>query len=1067
MVSFVRRENQKLELARLLMSCYNLYYKRCEVEKDMANNYDFAKLVETKLWKYYESLSIDDDRRKWIKDVYFNAVKQLTTVRDTFSNYTLHDETHVINVMEAIAGLLGNQIRNLTAGEAELLILAACLHDIGMVYTLEDKMKWLKREAKCNEFIKRNDPDLIGLRPEDWNDGKKQNYFRWLHPFRLPEVLNQAQWSRIFNLRPKDIVSKQTIIAVCQAHGEEFSEIDFAISKARDVDVLFCAMMLRIGDLLDFDDSRVPQILYSFAEKSMKSQEEWNKHSASIGFNYPESPSTDPLPYAAECFAPGVEHSVRNYLKWVDDELSNCRRIQNRFHERWRSFPIPYEIDKDEIESVGYETGDFKLTMAQDQIVNLLVGENLYDRNDIFLRELLQNSIDATLLRAKMEPDFQVESEDARIDLWEWFDENGNIWFRIDDRGIGMTKGMLQRYFLKIGNSYYNSDELKRDMRDPRQENYNAISRFGIGFLSCFLCGKNAEVSTLYFDPEKSKRENENKAAMYGYGIRMNITGLTDYYIMANQASGHAPFQTFPIPKNDKASVCEELEMDGYRQTPGTSIAVCIDPGKLGGINLRETATRYLCSPQMPVYYNGDKIGETYKEFMEKSFHSAGTHLYAGTYLYKVFKYEISGKKIGQQAKTLEGQIEVTVQPVNLTENHILEGLSGVIVSIKLSFNKDFMQKYSIGKYDSISHLGVEKKNDHICISFDLGWSDRRISFNTNIDDEVFSLINFIAPKTFGSALIDYGGLVCAYHGMFAGLLGEIKHDTLDEIEYDTLGEIKRDTLNVSMAIIFLENALQPKVDLGRTRICELHLSSISAICSLFHQLSANVVFALSTQIDYSLAEWRKLRELPLGSWLSNVLNCNTLDSVKASAFLNNMKYSISKGKVISELGLKLADVDGDAINNNYILAYFQDTYELTIDYMQGQTITLSSKTPNEQMVHYDLFPPMMFCKAKDDNSRRYICCERADDRKGITADHPYIIWLLNNAFVLSCYFNRQFKQIVNSLCNEDVDMLIQTLNSIRNQLRPILETRGIDMSLCPKLSKADFWRGQTKLCKR
>ena len=733
---------------------------------------------------------------------------------------------------------------------------------------------------------------------------------------------------------------------------------------------------------------------------------------------------------------------MRNYLKWVDDELSNCRRMQNRFHKRWHSFPIPYEIDKDELESVGYETGDFKLTMDQEQIVNLLVGENLYDSNDIFVRELLQNSIDATLLRSKMEPDFHVESEDARIDLWEWYDENGDIWFRIDDRGIGMTKGVLQRYFLKIGNSYYNSDELKRDMRDHRQENYNAISRFGIGFLSCFLCGKNAEVSTLYFDSEKSKRENENKAAMYGYGIRMNITGLTDYYIMTNQASGHAPSQAFPIPKYDKALVCAELEMDGYRQIPGTSIAVCIDPGKLGGINLRETVTKYLCSPRMPVYYNGERIGETYKELMEKAFYAAGTHLY------EIFDCKISYEKNERQTGTFEGQVEVTIEPVNLAENHILEGFSGVIVNIKLLYKQNLKLRFLA---DGMNYFRLEKKNDCSCISFDVN-SYEQISFSANLDDAVTYLIHFVASKTFGSAVFQKNGLVCAYHGMFAGVLGEIEHDPINVIKDRT------NSIGASMAIIFLENAQKPKVDLGRTRICELPLTSISAICSLFHQLSSSVDLALSTRIDYSLAEWRKLRELPLGSWLSDIFNCNIIKSVEASAFLNNMDYSVCKGEVLSELGFKLAEVDGDMIINNYMLAYFQDTYELTIDYMQGQTITLSSRTQNEPMVFYDVFPPMMFCKAKDDNNRRYICCELADDRKGITADHPYIIWLLDNAPVLSRYFNRQFKQIIDSLCNEDADMLIQTLNSIRNQLWPILGTHSIDMSSCPKLSKADFW---------
>lgn len=165
----------------------------------MANMFDYAKLIETRLWKCYERKS-DDSRRKWIKDVYYNAIKQLSTVRDTFSNYTLHDKTHVINVMESMAGLLGDQIDTLTVGETELLMLAACLHDIGMAYTAEDKAKWLRKTAKCDEFIRKSDPNLMGTKPEDWTDSTRQNYFRWLHPFRVSEILEQAEWTQIFRL---------------------------------------------------------------------------------------------------------------------------------------------------------------------------------------------------------------------------------------------------------------------------------------------------------------------------------------------------------------------------------------------------------------------------------------------------------------------------------------------------------------------------------------------------------------------------------------------------------------------------------------------------------------------------------------------------------------------------------------------------------------------------------------------------------------------------------------------------------------------------------------------------
>ena len=98
-------------------------------------------LEETALWKKYIEKEPEQDspRRIWVKKIYDNAVTYLKDVRLTFPNYTLHDETHVLNVIYAMGAILGDQIGNLSIGEVELLILAAALHDIGMVYDATER----------------------------------------------------------------------------------------------------------------------------------------------------------------------------------------------------------------------------------------------------------------------------------------------------------------------------------------------------------------------------------------------------------------------------------------------------------------------------------------------------------------------------------------------------------------------------------------------------------------------------------------------------------------------------------------------------------------------------------------------------------------------------------------------------------------------------------------------------------------------------------------------------------------------------------------------------------------
>lgn len=111
------------------------------------------KLEEMVFWHIYQGkLSTNEKRSSWVKEVYETA-KYMLDVRQTFQNYTLHDATHILNVLDAMRGLLGDQIERLTVGEMELLFLSACLHDLGMVYTEEEKRRCYQDKTACRKFL--------------------------------------------------------------------------------------------------------------------------------------------------------------------------------------------------------------------------------------------------------------------------------------------------------------------------------------------------------------------------------------------------------------------------------------------------------------------------------------------------------------------------------------------------------------------------------------------------------------------------------------------------------------------------------------------------------------------------------------------------------------------------------------------------------------------------------------------------------------------------------------------------------------------------------------------------
>ncbi len=1054
------------------------------------------KLEETALWRFYLSkISTNVKRSGWVKDVYEAAANYLMDVRQTFQNYTLHDETHILNVMDAMGGLLGDQIGRLTVGETELLILAASLHDIGMVYTEEEKQHCYQDEAACRKFLRKYCPELLGCPAAEWAEDVRRWYLRTLHSFRISEVLQNKAWKELFDRCPLDVIPKRCVIAVCQAHGEEPEELvhnrDLNHLAANDADPLFCALLLRLGDLLDFDDTRAPGVLYNYVVCNEESRAEWDKHRSSAGFRYPESPSADALPYRARCTNPGVEHAVRDFLDWVDEELGNCVKLQKYCGTGWqREFPFPREVGREEIEAEGYMSGDFCLTMDQTQILELLTGENLYQDTSVFVRELLQNAIDATLLRGEMESAFVPEQ--SRIDLWEWNDEEGNIWFRIDDRGTGMTLGMLQRYFLKVGNSYYNSRELERDLREHGQDKkYHGISRFGIGFLSCFLCGDYAEVSTLYFDDDKSRRE-ETAVDSYQtihYGLRLQVTGLSGYYTLKNQAKHHQTEGNLPAPGEYGTNVWGSIERDGYRVTPGTSIVIRIPSGEFGNLNLREAVERYLCGARVPVYYNNERIGRTYEEIMTAAHEAEGEKIYEMTPQMKE-QFDCTFPAVrGQYPK-----IAVSVVPLDTEENQILPELSGVLVKCELRFEQVLQWKVKDQFYEIYGNFCGKGKNVEIEFeSRNKKWSSRSILYIEKWED---------IEQKYGSDKVAFLGAEFEKHAVCpkAKEIAEVwepfsEQEELHEMWRNYHNSQQENQMEISAAemafpdimqicagcgdstyvyqgivagelqgasqwffgesaMFLAEGVCKPMVDVGRSKISGLPLTTllaISAVLSKYQMLGYRHIRwdELAGWRNISFKEWKKIKDSKLDRWLRK----NKAD------FLIETKRILQKPcKGTDDDYFCLAGGEDYPVLDLYLMAHFQDKYRMTINYEEGQIISFEEKGSDETDETFDLFPPMMFCMAASSQSRRYICSANRFNRRGITADHPFIIWLLHNAAQLRQYYQRQFQRIVDCLRAYNAEDFVAECNQIRQQLLAFPNHYGVDVSSFPQLSLDDFW---------
>lgn len=110
-----------------------------------------------------------------------------------------------------------------------------------------------------------------------------------------------------------------------------------------------------------------------------------------------------------------------------------------------------------------------------------LLSDNLYTSDDVFLRELLQNAVDAIEARKLYEPGRQFPSRTIEITLLKT--PEGTI-LEFYDNGIGLTEDELHKFLAIIGKSSKHGIEVRG----------NYIGQFGIGLLSCFLVTSEIEV---------------------------------------------------------------------------------------------------------------------------------------------------------------------------------------------------------------------------------------------------------------------------------------------------------------------------------------------------------------------------------------------------------------------------------------------------------------------------------------------------------------------------------------------------------------------------------------------
>ncbi|HEX2955633.1 MAG TPA: hypothetical protein VHO70_02305 [Chitinispirillaceae bacterium] len=495
---------------------------------------------------------------------------------------------HILNVATIIDKFLPTQFESenrhaLNGVELTFLLLAILLHDVGMFVSDADEKQTLLDSKEYQSYLRlasnrletANKAEAAGLtvRAGAIRDAIFAEFIRRKHAERVRDYIKKYLNDKL-RFRGSDFSSE--IADLCASHAWGIQESNSPLKPgncvkkldiqkmigATPVNLSYIACCLRLGDILDFDRTRTPvSAFYDIHFTEDLSVQEWNKHLSIEGRDINQYG----VLFETKCKTPSDYVAVHNFLGWVDKELQECTRLVHqfpgKFQERYRlNIASLTDRTKVQMKNPDHIAGAFRFQLEYDQIMRLLMDKSLYPDPALFLRELLQNALDACRYQKALAEDLKMA--DKYIPRIQVHDLSGlprnpekplegpRIIFR--DNGIGMSQEQVEKYFMRVGKSFYRSVEFKAEVERLKEKGIflDACSQFGIGFLSCFMGGDLIEVVT------------------YRHGcqpLKITIEGPGKYFIIERL---NVP--PTPIPYNSP----ENPEEDTPPYHPGTCVTV-------------------------------------------------------------------------------------------------------------------------------------------------------------------------------------------------------------------------------------------------------------------------------------------------------------------------------------------------------------------------------------------------------------------------------------------------------------------------------------------------------------
>ena len=327
-----------------------------------------------------------------------------------------------------------------------------------------------------------------------------------------------------------------------------------------------------------------------------------------------------------------------------------------------------------------------------------IIKKFLYSDNEIFLRELVANAVDATQKIKRLATLGQYSGELGDTTVEVSFDEKKKT-ITISDKGLGMTAEEIKKYINQV--AFSGAEEFVEKFKDAKDAN-EIIGKFGLGFYSAFMVADKVEIRTLSYqegaeaakwtcDGSTSFEISEGKRKTRGTDIILHVNKDSEEFIDKRKLQGildkYAKFLPVPIKFGTKTESVEDgVDEEGEKKWKSVDIDNIINT----------TAPIWTRSP-------GDITDEDYLEFYKELYPMSEDPLF-WIHLNVDYPFNLTGvlyfPKVKNEFELQRNKIKLYSRQVFITDEvkdivpEFLMLLHGVIDSpdIPLNVSRSFLQ---------------------------------------------------------------------------------------------------------------------------------------------------------------------------------------------------------------------------------------------------------------------------------------------------------------------------------------------------------------------------------------